>query len=274
MLEIKDLSFSYGKNKVFKDFNLQIPEGQTCLITGINGVGKSTLLRLIAGVLMPKRGKIVFDKKLGDDPRWKTGFISDVLSLYESLTVRRAIELHKSVYALSSFDDSLIRHTKIGYDQKIKEISTGQRTILHLSLILSIEPELLLIDEIIHSIDAYLRRVFLEQLVRLLTDRPITVIMVNLNFHDIEHLVERVILLKAGEVVVDEYIEALKGKVKKIVSASPPEYKNILSQIDYSDHSEFYVYPFDEKSRGKIAGEVIDLNLTEIVTAFIGGEYA
>ncbi len=274
MLEISDLSFSYGKNRVFKNFNLQIPECQTCLITGINGVGKSTLLRLIAGVLRRDCGKIIFDKKLGDEPRRKIGFISDVLSLYESLTVRRAIELHRSVYALSSFEDSLIRHTKIGHDQKIKELSTGQRTILHLSLILSIEPELLLIDEIIHSIDAYLRRVFLEQLVRLLTERHITVVMVNLNFHDIEHLVERVILLKAGEIAVDENIEALKARVKKIVSVSPPESMNILSQTDYSDHSEFYVYPFAEKSRGTFAGEVIDLNLTEIVTAFIGGEYA
>lgn len=274
MIEIKNLSFSYGKTKVFENFNLQISEGQVCLITGINGVGKSTLLRLMAGVLRPGGGEIVFEEKLGDDPRRKIGFISDILSLYESLTVSQAIAYHKSAYDISSVDDTLIKHTKIGYSQKIKELSSGQRTILHLSLILSTEPDLLLIDEIIHSIDAYLRRVFLEQLVQLLTKRHITVVMVNLNFHDIEHLVERVILLKAGEIAVDEDIEALKTRVKKIVSESPPESQSILFQIDYSDHSEFFVYPFDEKSRGSIAGEVVDLNLTEIVTAFIGGEYA
>jgi ABC-2 type transport system ATP-binding protein len=274
MLEIKNLGFSYGKTRVFKDFNLKIDEGQVCLITGINGVGKSTLLRLMAGVLRPAQGEIVFGERLGDDPRRKIGFISDILSLYESLTVAQAIDFHKSVYSIPSVDDTLIKHTKIGYGQKIKELSSGQRTILHLSLILSIEPELLLIDEIIHSIDAYLRRVFLEQLVRLLTERHITVVMVNLTFHDIEHLVERVILLKAGEIAVDEDIETLKTRVKKIVSDSPPESLNILSRTDYSDHSEFYVYPFDEQSKVTIAGEVVDLNLTEIVTAFIGGEYA
>ncbi|UCE40170.1 MAG: ABC transporter ATP-binding protein [Candidatus Aminicenantes bacterium] len=274
MLEIKNLSFSYGKTSVFKDFNLKISQGQVCLITGINGVGKSTLLRLMAGVLRPAQGEIVFGEKLGVDPQRKIGFISDILSLYESLTVTQAIDYHKSVYNIPSVDDTLIKHTKIGSRQKIKELSTGQRTILHLSLILSTEPELLLIDEIIHSIDAYLRRVFLEQLVQLLTKRHITVVMVNLNFHDIEHLVERVILLKSGEIAVDESIEALKAKVKKIVSDSPPDFLNILTQIDYSDHSEFFVYPFEEKSRGTLEGEVVDLNLTEIVTAFIGGEYA
>lgn len=274
MLEIKNLSFSYGKTRVFKDFNLKIAEGQVCLITGINGVGKSTLLRLMAGVLRPAEGELAFGGTWSNDPRRKIGFISDTLSLYESLTVARAIDYHKSVYGISDFDDTLIKHTKIGSGQKIKELSSGQRTILHLSLILSTEPELLLIDEIIHSIDAYLRRVFLEQLVRLLTERRITVVMVNLNFHDIEHLVERVILLKAGEIAVDEDIETLKAKVKKIVSSSPPDGVNILSRIDFSDHSEFFVYPFDAKTFSTTEGEVVDLNLTEIVTAFIGGEYA
>ena len=122
MIGIKDLSFSYGKLKVFENFTLEVPEGEVCLITGINGVGKSTLLRLIAGALHPAGGNILFDKITGRDPRRKIGFISDVLSLYESLTVARSIDFHMSVYNLSKFDDSLIRHTKIGLDQKIKEV--------------------------------------------------------------------------------------------------------------------------------------------------------
>jgi ABC-2 type transport system ATP-binding protein len=274
MLTIKNLSFNYGKLKLFKNFNLHVPEGQVCLITGINGVGKSTLLRLIAGVLRPVKGKIIFSEKMGENPKNKLGFISDILSLYESLTVAQLIEFHKSVYNLSHFDDFLILHTKIGNKQKIKELSSGQKTILHLSLILTIEPELLLIDEIIHSIDAYLRRIFLEQLIRIQSERTLTIIMVNLNFHDIEHMVDRVILLKAGEIAVDEEIEALKAKVKKIVSATQPQGLPVLSKIDYSGHSEFFVYPFEEKQREQVDGEVVDLNLTEIVSAFIGGEYA
>jgi len=274
MLTIKDLSFNYGKLKVFKNFNLHVPEGQVCLITGINGVGKSTLLRLIAGVLQPAKGEIILSEKMRERSKCKLGFISDILSLYESLTVAQLIDFHMSVYNLSHFDDSLIRHTKIGHKQKIKELSTGQKTILHLSLILSIEPKLLLIDEIIHSIDAYLRRIFLEQLIRLQSERMLTIVMVNLNFHDIEHMVDRVILLKAGEITVDEEIDELKAKVKKIISTTPLQALPILSQIDFSDHSEFFVYPFEEKQREQIDGEIVDLNLTDIVSAFIREEYA
>ncbi len=274
MINIKNLSFSYGKLKVFENFSLDVPEGEVCLITGINGVGKSTLLRLIAGVLQPAGGEILFDEKMEPDHRSKIGFISDILSLYESLTVAQSIDFHKSVYNLDKFDDSLIRNTKISRDQKIKELSTGQKTIFHLSLILSTEPEILLIDEIIHSIDAYLRRIFLEQLIQLQSERQLTIIMVNLNFHDIEHIVERVILLKSGNIAVDEKIENLKERVKKIISSTFPQAVPVLSQIDFSDHSEFFVYPYDKKQKSEIGGEVVDLNLTEIVSAFIGGEYA
>lgn len=274
MIDIKGLSFSYGKKCVFNDFNLQIPAGQVCLVTGINGVGKSTLLRLMAGVLRPDRGEVRYDAKLGADPRRKVGFVSDALSLYESLTVADAIGLHKSVYGLSSFDDSLVQHTKIGYGQKIRELSIGQRTIFHLSLILSLEPDVLLVDEIIHSIDAYLRRIFLERIVQLLSTRRMTVVMVNVNFHDVERLVERVILLKSGEIAVDENIDDLKAKVKKIVGQIQPTSLTVLSRIEYSDHSEFFVYPFNDRLRGTIEGDVFDLDLTEIVSAFIGGEYA
>lgn len=274
MIEIKNLSFSYGKLKVFENFDLQVPENQVCLISGINGVGKSTLLRIIAGVLKPAAGEIVYAKKMGADPRHKIGFISDTLSLYESMTVSQAIDFHKSVYHLSAVEDSLIRHTKIKPNQKIKELSAGQRTIFHLSLILSIEPEVLLIDEIIHSIDAYLRRIFLDELIQMLSKRKVTMIMVNLNFHDIEHIVERVILIKAGKIAIDERIDDLKAKVKKFVSSIPPPPQNVLSQIDYVDQTEYFIYPYNNKIEDFKNGEVVDLNLTEIVSAFIGGEYA
>ncbi len=273
MVTIKDLSFSYPKQKVYDGFNLEVPDNQVCLVTGINGVGKSTLLRLIAGVLLPDAGEIIYDKRLGDNPRRKIGFISDKLSLYESLTVKRSIELHREVFGITNFDDSMIKFTKIRPEQKISELSIGQRTILHLSMVLSAEPEILLIDEIIHSIDAFLRNYFLQKIIKTLAERQMTVIMVNVNFHDIEHVVDRVILLRDGHILVDEPIDVLKEKVKKIVAPAPPDGLPIISRLHFSDGMEFFVYPFGPEYETSVAGEVVDLNLTEIVSAFIGGEY-
>lgn len=273
MISIQDISFRYEKTKVYDGFSLHIPEGQSCLISGINGVGKSTLLRLMAGVLRPDRGKIIYNPKLGPAPKKKIGFISDRLSLYESLTVAQGIELHQSAFGLDSFDDSLLKHLKIDEIKRIKSLSIGQRTIYHLSLVLSARPEILLIDEIIHSIDPYLRKFFLDQLIRLLSERRMTIVTVNVNFHDIENMIDRVILLKSGRIAVDEGIDDLKDKVKRVIAVRPPEGLPILSTGGSLDRPDYYIYPFREEFRRRIDGEIIDMNLTEIVAAFIGGEY-
>ncbi len=273
MIEIKNLSFAYEKTKVFEDFNLTISKGKVVLITGVNGVGKSTLLRLIAGALIPDKGKILFPADMGKEPRKKIGFISDRLSLYESLTIDQAIEFHLSFYDVNRFDDTLINHTKVKRTQKIKELSMGQRTIFHLSLAMACEPEILLIDEIIHSIDVYLREIFLQHLIKVISQREITVVMVNLNFSDIEGLLERVILLKDRNILVDENIIGLKQKVRKIIADKIPAELPLLFKKNTPQWTEFYVYPFREEFRKDIDGSVVDLDLTEIIKAFIGKEY-
>jgi len=273
MIKITDLCFNFGKTKVFDHFNLEIKKGDVTLITGINGVGKSTLLRLLAGVLKPAGGQIVYDENMGPDPRKRIGFISDAPSLYESLKVKQAIDFHQSVYGFEHYDNSLLKRTRIEMGKKIKELSMGQRVIFHLSLILSAQPKVLLIDEVIHTIDVYLRGVFLRELINLLVEENLTVVFVNLNFRDIENMVDRVILLKGGEIAVDEKIDDLKTKVKKVVAGEAPKSLPILSQIEYSDHIEFFIYPFEKSASQKVNGPVVDLDLTEIVNAFIGGEY-
>lgn len=273
MINIKSMSFKYGKKSIFTDFNLKISEGESCLITGINGVGKSTLLRLMAGVLHPDSGVIEYNEKLGKRPKQKIGFISDKLSMYESLSVKDIIKLHLSIYKIDKFDDKLIKHTKIEYSQKVNELSIGQKTILFLSMVLSAKPDILLIDEVIHSLDAYLRKLFLEQIIELLSERKITLIMVNVNFHDIENIVDRIVLLKNGNIIVDEDIISLKNKVKRINGDNIEKDLPIISKMGNFDYPDIYIYPFNENLKGKIIGDIEDLNLTEIITAFIGGEY-
>jgi ABC-2 type transport system ATP-binding protein len=276
MIKIKNMTFGYGggKKPLFRSFNLEIQKGETVLITGINGTGKTTLLRLLAGVLFPQGGSLEFSPQLGKDPQARIGFISDQVRLYEGMTLSSAIRYHSSVYSISRFDMSLIDKTRLALDKKIKDLSMGQRLIFHLSLVLSAQPEFLLIDEVIHSIDVYLREIFLTGLLELMAQRQVTVVMVNLNFHDIEKIPQRVILLHGGEIAVDEPIEVLKQKVKKVITGNElaAEFP-ILFSTTYGDTYEYYLYPFEDRFREVLEGKILDLNLNDIIKAFIGGEY-
>ena len=273
MIQMKQIGFGYKKQSVFRDFSLDIREGETTLITGINGTGKTTLLRLMAGVLYPAKGKIEYAEKLGKNPREYIGFISDQMRLYENMTLKKAMAFHSSVYGIESFDTELYEQTKLKLDKKISELSVGQKMIFHLGLLIAAKPKILLIDEVIHAIDAYLRDIFLDRLLELIEERQITLVMVNLNFHDIERIPQRVILLRNGEIAVDASVEELKANVKKIVAQEASLDLPVLYKRSFSDCNEFYIYPYEENGELPTNAKVTDLNLHDIIKAFIGGEY-
>ena len=127
-----------------------------------------------------------------------------------------------------------------------------------------------MIDEVLPNIDAYLRELFLNELLKVISERKVTVILVNLNFYDIEKLVNRVILLKEGKILIDESIEDLKNKVKKIISEDSVVTLPIIYKQRVGNYEESFVYPYNKTEDDF---DVIDLDLTEIIKAFIGGEY-
>jgi len=273
MIKIKNITFAYKNQKIFKDFNLEIREEETTLITGINGTGKTTLLRLMAGVLNPHQGEIEYSKELGKNPKAKIGFISDQMHLYENMKLTEAMNFHSRVYNINDFDKTLFEQTKLYMNKKISELSAGQKLIFHLGLLIAVNPQVLLIDEVIHSIDPFLREVFLNQLLKLIEEKKITLILVNQNFHDIENILQRVILLRNGKIAIDEPIEKLKEKVKKVISTDESINLPVFYKREFSDCNEYYIYPFNKNESQSINGAVKDLNLHEIIKAFIGGEY-
>jgi len=274
MIKLEHIHFAYKKQPVFRDFNLSIEPGESVLITGINGIGKTTLLRLMAGVLLPQQGRITYSEKLGPDPRSKIGYISDKINLYENMSLQEAIRYHSRVYDIRNFDTEMIDKAKLKTGQKIAELSRGQKLVFHLSLILATRPEMLLIDEVIHSMDVYLRDVFLNRLLKMIEENRVTLVLVNLNFHDIEKIPQRILLLKDNRIAVDEPMESLKSRIKKVVSDREISGLPVLTHKQHEDGHEYYIYPFEKDMVPGTSAKITDLNLHDIIKAFIGGEYA
>ena len=271
LIKINKLSLNIGKKKVLDSINLKIKQGESILIAGSNGAGKTTFIKCLAGVIFPDRGTIEYTGGLTKE---KIGFISDQVSLFENWNLKQGIEFHKYIFKIQDFDLSLIEKLKLNLNSKIKNLSAGERVLYHLSLLLAQKPDLLLIDEIIHTIDPYLRDHFLEAVIGLMDECRSTVIMINHTFSEVEKIPERLLVMEEGKFILDEPSETLRHRVKKIISKEEiaSDLPCIFSkETDFG--SEYFIYPFDEKLRSSFDYEFLDLSLNEIMKAFIGGHY-
>ena len=274
MIHLNNIGFSYRRKEIFKDFRLKIGAGETTLITGVNGVGKTTLLRLMTGVLLPQEGTVTFSDALGNDPRGQIAMITDKMNLYENMSLAQAIRFHSAVYGVDSFESPLLEAANLAPSQKIHTLSKGQKLIFHLALLLSTRPQVLLIDEVIHSMDVCLREMFLNSLLEMIEAHRLSLVMVNLNYHEIEKIIQRVILIQDSFISVDEPLDELKARVKRIDSTEKISDKNVIHTTRFGDRFEHVVYPYQPGWEGDREVTVQNLSLHEIIKAFMGEAYA
>ncbi|MCX6578205.1 MAG: ABC transporter ATP-binding protein [Candidatus Aminicenantes bacterium] len=272
VLEVRNLKVRFGKKVALGDIDVQFRKGESVVIAGSNGAGKSTLLRCLAGVIHPDKGQILYAK---DVPREKIAFISDGLSLFENMTLKQGLDFHLRTFHIHDPDESFFQQLKFSLNQKIKSLSVGERTLYHLSLLLSQKPAVLLIDEIIHAVDPYLREKFLEAVIEAIDKYGTTMITINHTFSEIQNIPERVLMMEGGRFILDEKSESLKAKIKKVVTdvELPAEIPFVFKKESVVG-KEYFVYPFQDDFRRKYPYDFQSLELGEIIKALIGGEYA
>ena len=152
MVDIQSLDKSYGSTQVLFDINLKIEEGEIVGLIGPNGAGKSTLLKAIMG-LVNYRGRLsIFDKdpyKHRTDLLKEMSYIADVASLPTWMKVSDLFDFVAASHP--KFDrqaaKQLLDDTNIPFKAKVETLSKGMKTRLHLSLILAINTQLLVLDE-------------------------------------------------------------------------------------------------------------------------------
>ena len=209
MIKLSNATFGYGKTPVQKNISLEFEEGEVLMITGPNGTGKSTLLKVLAGILHPSAGTVEYGWEGVKDPREYIGYLPDSLSIYRSMKVRDICRLHWDAFGVEPSPLPLLDRAKIPQGERVENLSTGQHALFQLSLVMSTKPRLLLVDEILHSVDPYLRSLALESIVERIADEGPAVVMVNLNYSEIEHLVSRVIFLSGRGITLNEPVEDL-----------------------------------------------------------------
>lgn len=214
MLEVKDIHKNFGRKKVLKGVSFTADKGDiTCLI-GINGVGKTTILNSIMNLTPIKKGEILIDGQPHTTEMYNhIAFIPDASIMLPGMTIQEAINFMKDYYSVwnDKRAKELIRFFRLKTTDKIQDLSKGNVAKVNLLMGLSLDVDYILMDEPFSGIDIFTREQIADVFSsRLIEDRG--VLITTHEIGDIEHLIDKVVLLDEGVIVKEFYAEEMREK--------------------------------------------------------------
>ena len=214
VIEARDLSKSFGAKRALERVSFSIAAGRIVGLIGPNGAGKTTALKAILG-LTPFEGHL---SVLGRDPRTQRDelmrdvcFMADVAVLPRWLRVQQALDYCDGVHP--RFDRAraleFLKKTDIQFKSRVRELSKGMVTQLHLALILAIDAKLLVLDEPTLGLDLLYRRQFYDTLLNDYFDKERTILLTTHQVEEVENLFTDVIFIQRGQVALSSSVEDL-----------------------------------------------------------------
>jgi ABC-2 type transport system ATP-binding protein len=224
LIEAHDLSKNYGKHVALDHVNFAVETGRIVGLIGPNGAGKTTALRAILG-LTPYEGRLrVLDREpFGDRAALMRDacFIADVAVLPAWLRVDQAIDFVAGVHPRFRRDRALafLAKTQITGKRRMRELSKGMKTQVHLALTMAIDAKLLVLDEPTLGLDILARRSFFDALVNDYMDETRTILITTHQVEEVENLLTDVIFIDRGHIVLDSSLEDIATRYAAVAVA-------------------------------------------------------
>jgi len=207
------IAYCYGKKTVLDDITFQLPPGKIIGLVGENGSGKSTLLRLLAGVKTPTKGSVQIDGAvITHQSAENIAYLPDIDEFYPHLTGEEIF----SFYASQFEDFSAVKAEEIAAflqvetDEKMKKMSKGQRGRIKMAATLGRNVSYYLMDEPFSGLDPMVRESLLKGLIKFIEGRDQTILLSTHELHDVEPILDALLLLKDGRVHSFETLENVR----------------------------------------------------------------
>jgi ABC-2 type transport system ATP-binding protein len=279
-IEARGLRKVFGKTVALDSIDLSVERGRILGLIGPNGAGKSTALNAILG-LIPYEGEL---KVLGRNP-WTARnelmqdvcFIADVAVLPRWMRVSQALDYVAGVHP--RFDraraESFLARTSIKRTSKIRELSKGMVTQLHLALIMAIDARLLVLDEPTLGLDILYRKQFYDTLLNDYFDHSRTIVVTTHQVEEVQHILTDLMFIDRGRIVLSCSMDAFEERYAELTVASGRlAAARALKPIYERQAFGRSVLLFDNADRAALTrlGDVRTPSIGDLFVAVIGGE--
>lgn len=246
ILEIENASMSFGppsnRTDILKDLNLKVRENEFVAIIGFSGAGKSTLMNLLSGLQKPSTGEVRFRDKVIKEPGPDLGLMFQNYSLLPWLNVVenvqlaiKAVEPRISKKELEERARHYVSMVKLdhAFDKKPQELSGGMRQRASLARTLSLDPEVLLLDEPLSALDALTRSELQDQILNIWEKDKRTVVMITNDVDEAVLMADRIIPLTMGPAATlsDDFIVNMARPRDRHTLNDHPEFMRLKSEI-------------------------------------------
>lgn len=289
-VETENLGRTFGKFEAVKGVSLRVPAGTVFGLLGVNGAGKSTIIKMIVGHLRPTSGRIrVLGRTLEEDLveiRKRVAYVSENRYLYEWMTVAESINFTRAFH--DNWDErkaaDLLKRFSLPPEKKVRQLSRGNRARLCLLLALSYNPELIILDEPTSGLDPIVRRDFIENIVAEISDEGKTVLFSSHIVEEVERVADYVGIINDGELLLVNSIEEIKASYKRVryaTNGTRPEVAGVpgLLGVENGRHEQVLtVRGFGEETmralaeRGVRSPEVLPISLEDIFVDTVRAE--
>src|SRR5688572_14951602 len=277
-IEARGLRKTYGATVALDGIDLRVNEGRIVGLIGPNGAGKTTALNAIVG-LTPYEGQL---RVLGRDP-WRERdrlvrdvcFITDVAVLPRWMRVAQALDFVTAIHP--RFDrskaEAFLAKTTIRPAARVRELSKGMVTQLHLALVMAIDAQLLVLDEPTLGLDILYRKQFYDSLLNDYFDRTRTIVVTTHQVDEVQHVLTDLVFVSRGRVVLDCTMEDFESRYLEVMvrpEAAPAA--RALQPIHERQVFGRSIFLFEGADHGGLAelGEVRKPSIADVFVAVMG----
>ena len=287
MIEIKNLTKTFGTFKALDDLTMTVPKGAVYGLVGPNGAGKSTVIRHMTGVYRPDSGTVTLEgRDIYENPAAKEtiGYIPDEIFYFSSATLEDMRRFYRGLYP--KFEDALFNRLKeifkLPEKTPIRRYSKGMQKQAAFQLTLSCRPDVLILDEPVDGLDPVMRRQVMSLILADVAERGTTVLISSHNLRELEDVCDHVGIMMEGKMLLQKSLADMQGATHKLqlVGDIPPGL-NVLHESSSGRLKTLIVrgdaYEISTKAEASKPAyfDVLPLSLEEIFIYELGGvDYA